>query len=86
MVTLYLAVNTHPVLRRPSWVFWIVIDISTPHYAVSAETSDRVILVLVLPMRARLGRTPHVALAFGTNLIRLAAGHISSDFLLSKRN
>jgi hypothetical protein len=55
MVAQALAANTHPVLRRAHGLYWIVIDISTIHYAVSAETSDRVRLVLVLPMRARLG-------------------------------
>jgi hypothetical protein len=84
MVALGLAANTHPILRRAHGLYWIVIDISTIHYAVSAETSDRVRLVLVLPTRARLGQTPHVALAIGTSSISLAAGHISPDFLLSR--
>lgn len=84
MVALALAANTHPVLRRAHGLYWMVIDISTAHYAVSAETSDRVKLVLVLPMRARLVQTPHVAPAIGTSSISLAAGHISPDFLLSR--
>ena len=67
MVTLALAANTHPVLRRAHGLYWIVTDISKAHYAVSAETSDRIILMLVLPMRARLGQTPHVAPVIGTS-------------------
>jgi hypothetical protein len=84
MVALALAANTHPVLRHAHGLYWMVIDISTAHYAISAETSDRLILMLVLPMRARLGQTPHVGLAIGTSSISLAAGHISLDFLLSR--